>query len=119
MQRKELTGTLEEQCEFLYELAQEKMADGNYTGAAHALKEIVKHAPDYRDAVTLLENVEERKKEQRSLLLSGLLGAALFVGVGTLLQLRNELLFLLLAFAGLLVGYVVANVLVARRRRTN
>ena len=35
-----LIGTLDEQCEFLYDLALEKMDQGNYTGAAHALKEI-------------------------------------------------------------------------------
>jgi hypothetical protein len=108
MQRKQLTGTLEEQCEFLYELAQRKMAEGNFTGAAHALKEIVKHVPDYRDAAVLLQEAQQHKAEQRRLLLSALVGAMLFIGIGTLLQLPSDLLFLLLAVVGALVGYALA-----------
>ncbi|HMN31708.1 MAG TPA: hypothetical protein PKE45_26400, partial [Caldilineaceae bacterium] len=57
MPKQLLTGTLEEQCEFLYTMAVEKMAQGNYTGAVHALKEVVKHAPDFRDAQALLDHV--------------------------------------------------------------
>jgi hypothetical protein len=53
MPKQVLTGTLDEQCEFLYSLAQEKIGQGNYTGAVHVLKEIVKHKPDYRDAVAI------------------------------------------------------------------
>ena len=37
MPKQKLTGTLDEQCEFLYGLAITKMAEGNYTGAKHAL----------------------------------------------------------------------------------
>lgn len=111
MQKQELTGTLEEQCEFLYELAQEKMADGNYTGAAHVLKEIVKYAPEYRDAADLLQTAQQRKSEQRVLLTGGITGAVLFVGIGTLLQLSNDLLFIVFAVCGTVVGYICANVI--------
>ncbi len=58
MPKELLTGTLDEQCEFLYNLAMEKMQAGNYTGAAHALKEIVEHKPNFRDAAELLEEAK-------------------------------------------------------------
>lgn len=111
MQRQELTGTLEEQCDFLYNLAQEKIADGNYTGAAHVLKEIVRHSPKYRDAATLLQEAEKRKAEQRALLTGGIVGAVLFVGLGTLIQLPNDIVFILLAILGAVLGYIIANLL--------
>ena len=74
MAKQVLAGTLEDQCEFLYILAQEKMAQGNFTGATYALKEIVKHKPDYRDAATLLAEAKRQKSKQSGLLLSGFLG---------------------------------------------
>lgn len=61
MPKQTLTGTLEEQCEFLYQLAQEKMAQGNYTGAVHALQEVTKHAPTFRDAAALLREAKQKK----------------------------------------------------------
>lgn len=109
MPKKELTGTLDEQCDFLYELAQEKIVTGNYTGAAYALAEIVKHKPDYRDAAKLLAAVRQRKASQTYRLVISLLGAIAFVGIGSLTGLRNDLLLLALAAVGLLVGYGLAN----------
>jgi len=61
MPKQLLTGALEEQCDFLYALAQEKMSEGNYTGAYHALKEVVKHAPQREEAVALLAVAKQRK----------------------------------------------------------
>ena len=61
MPKQKLTGTLDQQCEFLYGLAITKMAEGNYTGAKHALQEIVKYKPDYRDAAQLLEQVSRQE----------------------------------------------------------
>ena len=110
-----LTGTLEEQCAFLYQLAQEKSAQGNYTGAVHLFQEIIKHAPDYRDTVQLLVETKRKKAEQRNLLLSGLLGAMLAVGVGTVLQIPNDLLFILLAVVGAVLGFIVGNAFMGRR----
>ncbi len=117
MPKQMLTGTLEEQCEFLYRVAQEKMAQGNYTGAVHALKEIVKYAPDYRDAQALLVEARQRKAAQSALLWWGLAGGALFIGVGTVLQVRHDLIFLLLALVGALVGYGVGTFFVRLRVR--
>ena len=115
MRTQTLTGTLEEQCAFLYQLAQEKLAQGNYTGAAHVLQEIVKHLPNYRDAAQLLAETKRKKAEQRNLLLSGLLGAVVAVAIGTWWQLSNDLLFILLAIVGTVIGFVVGNLLIGRR----
>lgn len=106
MPKEILTGPLEEQCAFLYEMAKEKMAEGNYTGAVHALKEIAKHKPDYRDVAQLLAESKAKKSQQSRLVISGFLGAIVFIGVGTTLQLSNDLLFLALALVGAVVGYV-------------
>ena len=115
MPKQKLTGTLEEQCEFLYQLAQEKMSQGNYTGAVHALVEIVTHAPTFRDAAVLLQVAKQKKSEQRRLLFSALGGASLFIGIGTILQLPNDWLFLLFAVVGAFVGFGIANYIEIRR----
>lgn len=117
MRTEKLSGTLEEQCEFLYQLAQEKAAQGNYTGAVHVLKEIVKHVPDYKDAPNLLHDLQKKKAEQRNLLLMGLLGAALFTGIGTLIQVPNDLIFILLAIIGAVVGYIVGSLLLRDQQK--
>lgn len=116
MRRQTLEGTLEEQCAFLYQLAEEKAAQGNYAGAFHLLKEIVAHRPDYKDAAQRLEKVKQKKKEQRQLLLAGLFGAILFIGIGTLLQLSNDLLFILLAILGAVVGFAIANGFIGQKQ---
>jgi len=109
MPKQTLPGTLEEQCDFLYNMAQEKMAQGNFTGATYALKEIVKHVPNYRDAAVLLVEAKRHKATQTTLLLAAFVGAALFIGVGTFLQIGNDLLFLLLAVVGAVVGFGIGN----------
>lgn len=119
MPKQLLTGTLDEQCEFLYGLAEEKMQQGNYTGAVHALKEIVKHNPDFRDAGTFLAEAKRRKAEQSQLLWFSFGGAALFVFIGTTLQLGNDLLFIGLIAAGALIGFIVGNLVRSLRRPKN
>lgn len=109
--KKQLTGTVEEQCGFLYRLSQEKMASGNYTGAVYALKEIVKHIPDYGDAADLLELARRQKKAQTFRLLVSLGGAVAFIGVGSASGLHNDLWLLGLGSTGLLFGYGVANMI--------
>ncbi|MBI1296359.1 hypothetical protein GC175_15505 [bacterium] len=115
MPKQLLTGSLEKQCEFLYGLAQEKMQVGNYTGAVHALQEIVQHAPDYADAAELLAIAKRRKTDQRNRLFFSLLGAVIFVGIGSFSQIANDLWLFALAFLGLLVGYGTANLLSSLR----
>lgn len=116
MPKQLLTGTLEEQCEFLYELALEKMQQGNFTGAVHALKEVVKYNPGFRDASAVLAEAKQRKSEQSQLLWFAFGGAGLFVFIGTLLQLANDFLFLALVAVGALVGFLVGNLVRSLRR---
>jgi predicted Zn-dependent protease len=109
MPKQKLTGTLEQQCEFLYGLAISKMAQGNYTGARHALAEIVKYKPDYRDAQQLLEEVSRKKSDQTFLVVMAIIGGLIGVAAGSLGQLGNDLVLLLLAGVGALLGYGAGN----------
>ncbi len=109
MPKQKLTGTLEQQCEFLYGLAITKIAQGNYTGAKHALQEIVKYKPDYRDAQQLLEQVSRQKSDQSFLIIMAFVGAAAGVAIGSLGQLGNDLVLLVLAGVGALLGYGAGN----------
>ncbi len=116
MPKEELTGTLEEQCDFLYALAVDKMAQGNFTGAAHVLKEIVKYAPDYPGAQELLAEARQRKAEQRTLVLLALLGLSVGVFVGSTVGVANDLLLFVYAGAGALGGYAFGNLFYSYRR---
>jgi hypothetical protein len=116
MPKQVLTGTLDEQCEFLYTLAQEKMRQGNFTGAVHALEEVAQYAPNYKDVGVLLADAKQRKAAQRRLLIGGILGAILFVGFGSFFQLSNDLYFIGLILLGAVVGYAVAAALESRRQ---
>lgn len=109
MPRKLLTGTFEEQCAFLYNVALEKMAAGNYTGAIHALKEILTHAPAYPGAQALMDQARQAKREQQLLLWGSFAGAIIATFFGTLWQVPNDLWLLVLALAGAGVGFVVGN----------
>ncbi len=109
MPKRTLTGTLDEQCEFLYTMAVEKMQQGNFTGAIHALREIVKYTPEYRDAAELLQEAKRHKSTQNTLLLFAFLGAAIFVGIGTATRVSNDLIFLLLAIGGGTLGFVLGK----------
>lgn len=116
MSKQLLTGSLDEQCDTLIRIAQDKMSEGNYTGAYHALKEVVKYRPDHQDALALLAVAKVRKSEQTRLLLISLVGAILFVGIGSVARLTNDLWLLVLGFVGLLVGYGIGNLLNSLRR---
>lgn len=117
MPREQLTGTLDEQCDFLYELALDKMKDGNYTGAFHALKEVVAHRPDDSAAVEALSLAKFKKAEQRNLLTWSISGGIVFLGIGTWLGIGNDLLFIGLTVIGVLVGYALANLFNSYRKR--
>ena len=116
MPKQKLTGSLDEQCQFLYDAALEKMAVGNYTGAKHALQEIVKYKPDFRDAAQLLEEVKQRNSSQTLLLISAFIGAALGVTVGSFTGAPNDLVLLLYLAVGGLVGYGAGNLIDSYRR---
>ena len=114
MARQELQGTLEEQCEFLYGLAVEKMQAGNFSGAVYALKELHRHDPGYRDVARLLATVKIRKARQRNLILAGVAGGALAVSIANLLGVTADLWLIAAAAAGLVCTYALATV--CRRR---
>ena len=118
MPKQVLTGTLDEQCEFLYQLATEKMAEGNYTGAVHHLSDVIKYNPNYRDAQQLLRNVKRKKSQQSVLVVAGFVGAALFVGIGTSLRVSSDGIFLALALTGAIVGYVAGLTFFAQKKST-
>lgn len=115
MPKKLLTGTLDEQCAFLMDLAQQKAAVGNYTGALHALKEIRKHAPEYPGLEDASARAQQGKREQRTLIFAGFAGAIVFVFVGTWRGVPNDLWFLGLALAGAVAGYLVGLTFVNRK----
>jgi hypothetical protein len=115
MPRTMLTGTLDEQCAFLMDLAQQKVAAGNYTGAVHALKEIQKHAPDYPGLSEWMAKAQVGKREQRVLVFSGFGGAILAVFIGTMVGVPNDLWLLGIALAWVLVGYLVGAAVTGKR----
>lgn len=116
MPKQLLTGTLEEQCAFLYDLAQQKMEAGNYTGAIHALTEILKYLPDYPGAQEMLAQARRGKREVNSLLWFSFGGAIVAIFVGTLWGLPNDLWFLGLALLGALLGFLAGSALTGGRR---
>jgi len=116
MPKQLLSGTLDEQCEFLYNMALEKMQQGNYTGAVHALKEVVKHNPGFRDSGAVLAEAKRRKAEQNQLLWFVFGGAALFVFIGTMVHLSNDFFFIGLIVVGALLGFFVGNLMRILRR---
>ena len=93
------------------------MQQGNYTGAVHLLKEIVKHKPEYRDAAKLLQTAKAQKAEQTFLLLMAILGASLAVALGGRIGVSNDLVFLGLMLVGALLGYGAGNLIRSWRWR--
>src|SRR5688500_3754564 len=117
MPKQLLSGTLDEQCEFLYDLALEKMQQGNFTGAVHALKEVVKHNPGFRDADAILAEAKERKAEQNQLLRVVFVGAALFSFLRTTIDIWNDFFFLGVIAVGALSGFFMENLVRILRRQ--
>lgn len=103
--KQQLQGTIEEQCAFLYDLAQDKMKAGNFAGALYALKEVARHKPDYRDVQTLLPQLRQRKAEQRRLILIGLGSGIAFASGALAAGVDNDLWVMACGLAGLVCGY--------------
>lgn len=116
MPKQLLTGTLEEQCAFLYDLAQQKMKAGNYTGAIHALAEILKYKPDYPGAAEMLHAARQGKRSVNLLLAFSFGGAILAIFLGTLWGLPNDFWFLLLALTGAVLGFLLGSLATGGRR---
>lgn len=106
MAKKMLEGTLDEQCAFLYDLARDKMAQGNYAGALYALREVAKHRPDYRDVPALLVQLQGQKREQRRMILVGLVSGVLFATLARTAGVTHDLLIIGIGILGLVGGYL-------------
>jgi hypothetical protein len=121
MRKVKLEGTLEEQADQLYEMAQDRMQRGAYTGAVYCLEEINKHLPDYRDVPILLDQAKAAKREQMILLLSSLAGAIVLISVTRRLGITHELASLAIGALGMVlgwfVGYIFYSLLRAQRQR--
>jgi len=119
MPKAQLTGTLEEQLATVYALVEQRMAEGKYSGAAHYAKEIIRVAPDYGDIQELYRKAQIARREQNLTLTFSLLAAILVVALSRQAGLRQDWQSLLLAVAGLLIGFVLVNAWFHRRRPTD
>ncbi len=104
---KMLEGTVEEQAAQIYDLAAEAMQEGRFTAAYRYYLEIERAVPSFRDVPELLAKANYARKEQRSLLLGSMAGAALLIVLARLLGNDNELVFLGAAVLGLVGGFAV------------
>jgi hypothetical protein len=104
---KMLEGTVEEQAAQIYDLAAEAMQEGRFTAAYRYYLEIERAVPGFRDVPELLAKANYARKEQRSLLLGSMAGAALLIVLARLLGNDNELVFLGAAVLGLVGGFAV------------
>ncbi len=107
----QLTGTPEEQADQLYEMAEEAMSQGRYSGAYRYWLEIEKALPGYRDVPQRLAEANRARREQRFLIMGALLGAAILVFVARTLGTQSELVLFGAAVAGLLVGWLISLLL--------
>ena len=104
---KTLEGTVEEQAAQIYDLAAEAMQEGRFTAAYRYYLEIERAVPGFRDVPELLAKANFARKEQRSLLLGSMAGAALLIVLARLLGNNNELVFLGAAVLGLVGGFAL------------
>ena len=106
MAQQRLKGTVEEQAAQLYEMAQEAMAEGRYTGAYRYLREIERAMPGFQDVPELLAKADHARREQRFLLLSSMAGGIVLIGVARLLGAQSEWLLLGSGAVGLVLGFL-------------
>ncbi len=104
---KKLEGTVEEQAAQIYDLAAEAMQEGRFTAAYRYYLEIERAVPGFRDVPELLAKANFARKEQRSLLLGSITGASVLIVLARLLGNNNELVFLILAVFGLVLGFLL------------
>lgn len=115
-----LTGSPEEQADQLYDLAEEAMAQGRYSGAYRYWQEIEKALPGYRDVPERLAEANLARREQRFLIMGALAGAVVLLFIARSLGAERELVLLGAAVLGLLVGWLISLLLFSammRRRK--
>ncbi len=116
MPRQELTGTLDEQLATVYDMVQERMAQGKYSGAVHYAKEIIKVDPNYQDIQELLHQAEQAKRKQRWTLLISLSGATIAIAIARGLGFAQDWQSLLFALIGLVLSFLITTWFFQRRK---
>ena len=112
-----LPGTVEEQAAQIYDLAEEAMQQGRYTGAYHYYEEIQRALPGYRDVADRMAQAKHAKREQSFLLIGSIVGSAAAIALARLAGNSNELIFIGVAILGLLAGFAVTALLFSRGSR--
>lgn len=116
MAQHQLSGTLEEQLATVYDMVEERMSQGKYSGAVHYAKEIIKADPNYRDIEDILRRAKQAKREQSFTLSISLVGAVIVVAITRWLGLTEDWQSLFFALIGLILGFIAANWHFSRRR---
>lgn len=116
MAQHQLTGTLEEQLATVYDMVEERMSQGKYSGAVHYAKEIIKADPNYRDIQDILRRAKQAKREQSLTLTISLIGAIIVVAITRWLGLTEDWQSLFFAFVGLILGFAISTWFFIRRR---
>lgn len=117
MAKQQISGTLEEQLATVYDIVQQRMADGKYSGAVHYAKEIIKADPNYRDIQQILRSAQQAKRQQSLTLVVSLLAAIVGVIIARFAGFDKDWQMLLAGFIGLLVGFLLVTALFLRRSR--
>ncbi|MCO6452174.1 MAG: hypothetical protein J5I90_15440 [Caldilineales bacterium] len=115
MPKEQLQGSLDEQLSVIYDVVQERMATGKYSGAVHYAKEIIKYDPNYRDIQDVLKKAQAAKRQQTILLSVSLISAILAVIIIRWLGWTQDWLSLIVAALGALLGFLITNFFFSRR----
>ena len=118
MPKLQLAGSIDEQLATVYDMVQERLANGRYSGAVAYAKEIVKVDPNYRDIQELLHKAQRAKREQTWGLVVSLVAAVAAIALARWIGLTRDWQMLLFGFAGLLGGFLLAQVWFAFRTRS-
>ncbi len=118
MPKLQLAGSIDEQLATVYDMVQERLANGRYSGAVAYAKEIVKVDPNYRDIQELLRKAQRAKREQTWGLVVSLLAAVAAIALSRWIGLTRDWQMLLFGFVGLLGGFLLANAWFAFRTRS-
>lgn len=119
MAKQQLSGTLDEQLATLYDMTQQRLADGKYSGAVHFAKQIVKVDPNYRDIQEILRKAQRAKYEQTWAMVVSLIVAMLAIALARPLGFSKDWQMLIFGFFGLLIGFLATTALFLRRSQQN
>ena len=109
MPKQVLEGTLDEQLATVYDMVQERMANGRYSGAEHYAREIIKVDPNYRDIQEIAATARKAKREQRYTILISFIGSLVAIAITRRLGFTQDWQSLVFAFIGLIIGFLIAN----------